>query len=57
MVDYSSKGYGYALFAGSYEEGILIRINSGGGMMETVSSYLGELQAICWALNKTRNLV
>lgn len=57
MVDYGSKGFGYAPFAGSHKHGKLIGINSKRSIAKFVSSYLGELQATYWALNKTRNLV
>lgn len=57
MVDYSSKGSGYALFAWSYKKGKLIGINSKGNVAGAMSSYLGGLQAIFWALNESRNLV
>lgn len=54
---YSSKGCGYPLLAGSHKKGNLIEINSRGSLAGGVSSYLGELHAICWAPNKTRSLV
>lgn len=57
MMDYSSRGSGYAWFAESYEESKLIIINSRGNVAGAVNSYLGELQAICSALNESRNLV
>lgn len=56
IVDYSSNGCGYALFAGSREDGNLVGLNSKGSTDKAVSSYLGEPQGICWALNKTRSI-
>lgn len=46
MVEYSSKGCGYALFLGSRKDGNLVGLNSKGSTDKAVSSYLGELQGI-----------
>lgn len=57
MVDYSSKGCGYALFAGPPENENMIGLNSRGHQDEAVSSYLGQLKGIFWALDKPHILV
>lgn len=57
MVDYSSTGCGYVLFSKAYKDGRVVGMNSKSNKEGPVSSYLGELQGICWALNETKGLV
>lgn len=44
-VDWSKKGFGYILYAGNPEEGVLVELNSEGSLEDT-NSFLGELRAI-----------
>lgn len=57
MVDYRSKGCDYVLFVGDCKDGKVVGLNSKGSKDGSVSSYLGELQGICWVLDDTRNMV
>lgn len=51
-MDYSDAGYGYALYKGKKEGNHLIWLNSKRLKIwkRKVSSFLGELQGIVWAL-------
>ena len=53
-VDWSGVGTGYALFSGPMSEGLLIGINSRREANGTVSSMLGELRGLCWALEEVK---
>ena len=53
-VDWSGVGTGYALFSGPMSEGLLIGINSRREANGAVSSMLGELRGLCWALEQVK---
>ena len=53
-VDWSGVGTGYALFSGPMSEGLLIGINSRRETNSAVSSMLGELRGLCWALEQVK---
>lgn len=57
MVDWSTKGVGYALFAGHLRQAILVGINSKEFQEDVSSSFLGELKGLVWALNNVKGLV
>lgn len=57
MMDYSSKGCGYALFVGPQDKVKIEGLKSKGSTGDAVSLYLGELQGICWALDETRTMM
>lgn len=44
-VEWSKDGYGYVLYAGSPDQGLLVGLNSKSNS-ENSSSYLGELRAM-----------
>lgn len=54
QVDWRSKGYGYFLYAGAPERGVLVRMNSKGVGVKAFSSFLGEMKALCWALQDVK---
>jgi len=56
MTDWSSGGMGFALFAGSPEDGRIVSLNSK-KVNSNLSSHLGELMAVKWALESVKVMV
>lgn len=57
MVDWSTKGADYALFAGHPSLRVLLGVNSHGLKRNEMSSYLGEMQGLVWVLNDIKTIV
>lgn len=56
MVDWSDVDIGYALFSGHPGLGCIIAVQSK-KMSSAVSSYLGELKSLAWALSDIQEIV
>jgi len=54
-VDWSTHGQGYCLWVGTPSQGYLVGMGSS-NLKEPVSSMLGEMRTLCWALKKTLHL-
>jgi len=54
--DWSQNGKGYVLYSGLPSEGRIVAINSKGHSERSLSSYLGELKTIQWALSEIKTL-